>query len=29
MAEQDVTLKTLEQIVDQSICSIFEVFPEK
>ena len=29
MAGQNVTLKTLEQIVARSKCSIHEVFPEK
>jgi transcriptional regulator with XRE-family HTH domain len=29
MAEQNVTLKTLQQIVDRSKCSVFEVFGEK
>jgi hypothetical protein len=29
MARQNVTLKTLEQIVDRSKCSVFEVFGQK
>lgn len=29
MAEQNVTLKTLEQIIERSKCSITEVFGEK